>query len=272
MRILQIGAGSMGTRRLRDLRACEGVEVTLFDQRADRRAAAASRFGVATTASLDEAMATEPDALVISTPPDQHTDYVRLALDTGRHFFCEADIWAFDPRVVAAANARRPAGGLVAAPSCTLYLPPLRPGTAPGGPGGTGHPARLRLRALGRRAELASGRGRRILRPSPCHRAGPGDGAVRAHRTRPRLRHAGGGLGAGGPARRPRPTRCRQLVAADGVGVRRHRAADGGHGEPADSAPGLGDRRPRLHPVRPADRHPGTRAAAPRRRVLPGPV
>ncbi len=125
MRILQIGAGSMGTRRLRDLHACEGVEVTLFDLRADRRAAAASRFGVATTASLDEAMATEPDALVISTPPDQHTDYVRLALDTGRHFFCEADIWAFDPRAVAAAGARRPAGGLVAAPSCTLYFHPF---------------------------------------------------------------------------------------------------------------------------------------------------
>ena len=205
MRILQIGAGSMGTRRLRDLRACAGVEVTLFDQRADRRAAAASRFGVATTASLDEAMATEPDALVISTPPDQHTDYVRLALDTGRHFFCEADIWAFDPRVVAAANARRPAGGLVAAPSCTLYFHPFVQELRRVVGEELGHPARLRLPALGRRAELASGRGRRILRPSPCHRAGPGDGAVRAHRTRPRLRHADGGLGAGGPARRPRP-------------------------------------------------------------------
>jgi predicted dehydrogenase len=119
MKILQIGAGSMGTRRLRDLHKQPGVQVTLFDGRPDRRATAQARFGVATAGSLDEALANEPDALVISTPPDQHDDYIRLALDTGRHFFCEADIWTYDHRTVTAAT------NIVAAPSCTLYFHPF---------------------------------------------------------------------------------------------------------------------------------------------------
>ncbi len=122
MRILQIGAGSMGTRRLRDLHQRQDVELTLLDQRPDRLAAAASRFGVAVTASLEEAMSTEPEALIISTPPDQHADYIRLALETGVHFFCEADIWTYDHQAIADSSRRN---GKVAAPSCTLRFHPF---------------------------------------------------------------------------------------------------------------------------------------------------
>lgn len=116
MRILQIGAGSMGSRRLRDLRRQDGVELTLFDARADRRTTAAGRFGVATVASLDEGLAGSPDALIISTPPDQHAGYIRAAADSGLHYFCEADIWACHPPVK---------DGVVAAPSCSLYFHPF---------------------------------------------------------------------------------------------------------------------------------------------------
>lgn len=122
MKVLQVGAGSMGTRRLRDLHGRPGLSITVLDQRPDRRDAAARRFGVDTVATLDEALATRPEVLIISTPPDAHADYVRLALDLDLHFFCEADIWAFDHHLVEAATAR---SGRVAAPSATLYFHPF---------------------------------------------------------------------------------------------------------------------------------------------------
>jgi predicted dehydrogenase len=126
MRILQIGGGSMGTRRMRDLHGrrfdSDVIEVALLDGRADRREGATSRFGLTTFDTMAAALAFEPDAFVISTPPDRHTELVQLALDTGRHVFCEADIWPFDPDVVETATRRT---GLVAAPSATLLFHPV---------------------------------------------------------------------------------------------------------------------------------------------------
>ena len=125
VRILQIGAGSMGTRRMRDLTGAgfrgDPVEVALWDERPDRRGAAAARFGISTFEALRDGLAWGPDAVVVSTPPDQHADLVRLAVETGRHVFCEADIWAAGPEVAALAER----AGVVAAPSATLLFQPV---------------------------------------------------------------------------------------------------------------------------------------------------
>jgi predicted dehydrogenase len=122
IRILQIGSGSMGTRRMRDLTARGDVEIALVDARADRREAAGGRFGIPTFASLEEGLAWKPDGLSISTPPDRHAPFIEAALAEGLHFFCEADIWTYDyteiERVCAAKN-------IVAAPSCTLNFLPI---------------------------------------------------------------------------------------------------------------------------------------------------
>jgi predicted dehydrogenase len=122
VRVLQVGAGSMGSRRMRHLCRDPQLEIRIFDERVDRRDSATERFGVMTTASFAEALAWDPEALVISTPPHQHADYVRVALERGIHFFCEADIWPYDFRAVEDVARER---GIVAAPSCTLYFQPL---------------------------------------------------------------------------------------------------------------------------------------------------
>ncbi len=126
MRVLQIGGGSMGSRRMRDLHGHlhlgTPIEVRLLDAREDRRAAAQARFGIAGYRNLDDALGYDPDVIVVSTPPDQHAGYVQMALDRGTHVFCEADIWSPDPEVVEAASART---GLLAAPSATLLFHPV---------------------------------------------------------------------------------------------------------------------------------------------------
>jgi predicted dehydrogenase len=120
MKVLQIGSGSMGTRRLRDLHQRADVTLALFDQRADRRAAAQARFGVKVFAQFDDALAWGPQALVISTPPGTKGPYVNLAFDRGLHHFSEADMWTYGAALRAAQNP-----GIVSAPSGSLSFLPL---------------------------------------------------------------------------------------------------------------------------------------------------
>lgn len=123
IRVLQIGAGSMGTRRLRDLCIRSDVTLALFDERQDRRDRAKERFGVVTFATLSDALAWTPQALVISSPPDQHELYVDLALERGIHHFCEAHVWTPDFRKIEAAVAKQ--AGLVCASSCSMHFLPV---------------------------------------------------------------------------------------------------------------------------------------------------
>lgn len=115
----------MGTRRIRDLHgqvfSGEMVEVCLHEERNDRRETVADRFGIGAYGDLEEAMSWEPDALVISTPPAAHLDFVRLAVERGLPYFCEAEIWQL-PADLRASIAQ---SGQVAASSATLMFHPL---------------------------------------------------------------------------------------------------------------------------------------------------
>jgi len=114
----------MGTRRMRDLHQRKDLEVGLYDERADRRAAAQAKFGVKTFASLDEALAWGPKALVVSTPPGTKGAYVKLALERGLHHFIEADIWSYNGAEVERISREKK---LVSAPSASLrFLPVVR--------------------------------------------------------------------------------------------------------------------------------------------------
>lgn len=122
LKILQIGAGSMGTRRLRDLSTREELSLSLFDAREDRRLQAEDAFGITTFAKLDTALAAAPDALIISTPPDQHEKYISIALDNSIHHFCEEHIWTYDPLEIAKVGKR---SNIVCASSCSFHFLPV---------------------------------------------------------------------------------------------------------------------------------------------------
>lgn len=120
LKILQVGCGSMGTRRVRDLSRRPEVEVRLFDLREDRRRRAEERFGIKTFDTLASALEWGPGAMVISTPPGTKGPLVELALARGIHHFVEADIWSYG---VAGRVGRSP--GLVCAPSLTFHFLPV---------------------------------------------------------------------------------------------------------------------------------------------------
>jgi predicted dehydrogenase len=120
LKILQLGCGSMGTRRLRDLSRRPGAELGLFDAREDRRNAAQTRFGTRTFGTLAAAIEWGPEALVISTPPGTKGPFVELAFERRIHHFVEADIWSYG----AAERAAR-STSLVCAPSLTFNFLPV---------------------------------------------------------------------------------------------------------------------------------------------------
>lgn len=122
MTFLVVGLGSMGKRRIRNLQHLQAGSVIGYDPRADRRADAERLYGVTTFAGLEEAMAQQPDALIISTPPELHYTYARAAAAAGKHFFSEVGVGT---DTVDALMQLTDGKALVAAPSCTFRFHPL---------------------------------------------------------------------------------------------------------------------------------------------------
>lgn len=123
MKALVIGLGSMGKRRLRNLRALGVAASAGVDPRADRRAEVEASFGVRTFQRADEALAAfAPDAVVISTPPDAHMDTAFLVVRHGKPCFIEASV--VDAERILELHRLTEARGPLVAPSCTMrYFP-----------------------------------------------------------------------------------------------------------------------------------------------------
>jgi len=122
MRVLQIGTGSMGTRRLRTLSKRHDVSLAVFDRRADRREKAVKSFSIPIFEDIQSALSWKPEAIVISTPPDNHDEYIELALQNGLHHFCEENIWTYDFQKVEEISKEK---HLVSVVSCSFHFLPL---------------------------------------------------------------------------------------------------------------------------------------------------
>ncbi|MDO8962984.1 MAG: Gfo/Idh/MocA family oxidoreductase [Coriobacteriia bacterium] len=121
MRILQIGLGSMGKRRLRNLTALGETDIVAFDLREDRRAFAESEYGIRTVGEISEELFDEREVYVISTPPDHHAPYIRHAVERGRPAFVEASVLSAGlDELDRAARA----ASVTICPSCTLRFHP----------------------------------------------------------------------------------------------------------------------------------------------------
>jgi predicted dehydrogenase len=121
MKFLVIGLGSMGKRRIRNLKHLNAGEIIGFDPNEARRNEAAEKYQISTFVTIDAALSERPAAFVISTPPDLHMVYGKIAAERGLPFFCEAGITDTGVAEVADLSRRNRS---VAAPSCTLRFQP----------------------------------------------------------------------------------------------------------------------------------------------------
>lgn len=123
---LQIGLGSMGKRRIRNLlyHKIEKARIFGFDPAANRCDEVAKEYGIKVYDNFEKAIeVAKPDALIISTPPNQHHPYFLFAARHKKHFFVElttredgyAELFPLLD------------GTFVAAPSCTFrYFPAIK--------------------------------------------------------------------------------------------------------------------------------------------------
>jgi predicted dehydrogenase len=121
MRVLIVGLGSMGRRRVRNLTHLGGCEIAAFEPVPERREQVAHEHGIATFAAFENGLDWGPDALVISTPPDHHHPYALAAARAGLHFFTEASVIPGETPELIEAVGTQP---IIAAPSCTLRFHP----------------------------------------------------------------------------------------------------------------------------------------------------
>ena len=123
MKFLVIGLGSMGKRRVRNLKALEYRDIAGFDTRQERTKFAASEYNISTFDDFDEAVKEfEPEAFVISTPPDLHMIYAYYAFERGIHCFIEGSV--VDADKILELSKKLKGTDTVIVPSCTMRFFP----------------------------------------------------------------------------------------------------------------------------------------------------
>ena len=122
MKFLIVGLGSMGKRRIRNLKALEQNDLIGFDPRADRCSETYENFQLKTFTDISEALKEKPDAMIISTPPDLHMRYAKIAIQNKVHFFTEASV-VQDEMDEVIRNLE--SCGIVGLPSCTMRYHPI---------------------------------------------------------------------------------------------------------------------------------------------------
>lgn len=88
-RVLVIGCGSIGQRHIRNLRALGVPEIGVFDPLTVRSEQVAHDYGATRYSGMGEGLASQPEAVLVCTPPYLHTVIARQVVDAGAHVFVE---------------------------------------------------------------------------------------------------------------------------------------------------------------------------------------
>jgi len=122
LKILVVGLGSMGKRRIRNLQYLKQEKIIGFDSREDRCKEASEKYSIETFQDITRVLDEKPDAMVISTPPDLHMKYAKIALENKIHFFTEASVVQDEMEDIIEMLDKNEMVGL---PSCTMRYHPI---------------------------------------------------------------------------------------------------------------------------------------------------
>jgi predicted dehydrogenase len=121
MKFLIIGLGSMGKRRIRNLKSLNAEKIIGFDLREERRKEVEKNYGIKTIKNLKDFDFNNVDAIIISTPPDKHNQYIKLAINKRKPAFVEASVILEGLEEL---NKLAKKKKVLIAPSCTLRFHP----------------------------------------------------------------------------------------------------------------------------------------------------
>lgn len=120
MKVLVVGLGSMGKRRIRCLKTLGQNDLYGFDTRLDRAEEASSQ-GIKIVNNVEDFFKNRDSICVISTPPDLHKHYIDLCSKYQIKFFVEASVLMED---LEDSLRKNPDLGSLGVPSCTLLFHP----------------------------------------------------------------------------------------------------------------------------------------------------
>ncbi len=114
----------MGKRRIRNLLKLGYCDILGFDPRSDRRKESETKYKIDSVSTLEKGLDTNPDVMIISTPPDLHYKYAIIAIKHNIHFFTEVNMSSKDVKKIIQKLKNK---SIVGMPSCTtLYNPVVK--------------------------------------------------------------------------------------------------------------------------------------------------
>jgi predicted dehydrogenase len=93
-RLLVVGAGSIGSRHLRNAKSLGVEHLAVYDSDAGRATAAAEAVGARAFPTLEAALAWHPGAAIVCTPPAHHVPAARSCAAAGCHLLIEKPLAA----------------------------------------------------------------------------------------------------------------------------------------------------------------------------------
>lgn len=123
MKFLVIGLGSMGKRRIRNLKTLGIKEIAGVDINNNRRNEVKEKYGINVYETHQSAMQVfNPDVFIVSTPPDLHMLYAYYAYENAINCFIEASV--VDAEKIRELNEKIEKTSIIICPSCTMrYYP-----------------------------------------------------------------------------------------------------------------------------------------------------
>lgn len=112
----------MGKRRIRNLLKLGYKQIIGFDPREDRRKEVFKKYHMQTVSNLEEAFAINPDVMIISTPPDLHFKYAKIAIKKNINFFTEVNLFSNEIREIVKKIENKL---IVGVPSSTMIYHPV---------------------------------------------------------------------------------------------------------------------------------------------------
>ena len=122
LKILVVGLGSMGKRRIRNLVKLGYRDILGFDTQKFRRNESSRKYKIKTVKNIDDALKCNPKVMIISTPPDLHLKYANLAINNNIDFFMELNHSSSHVKQIINKMKRRK---IIAASSCTMRYHPI---------------------------------------------------------------------------------------------------------------------------------------------------
>ena len=123
LKFLVVGLGSMGKRRIRNLKSLGFSEIAGFDLKVDRLKEAKSEYGIKIFETYEVAMEVfKPNALIISTSPKHHMHYAFDSVSQNIPCFIEASV--VEKKKILELSHIAKEKNVIVAPSCTMkYFP-----------------------------------------------------------------------------------------------------------------------------------------------------